>query len=71
MYMEKDLIEEKLYQTIDHSMKGHLQFYSVHLNKIHSFYEGNVRTLNILFAKDDEIMKLINDPENLKTNNIN
>ena len=31
------------------------KFYSILLNKIHPFYDGNGRTYKILFANDDII----------------
>ena len=55
MYMDKELIEEQLCQTIDqfHERKTtSAKFYSILLNKIHPFYDGNGRTCKILFAND-------------------
>ena len=35
-----------------------VRFYSIPLNEIHSFYDGNGRTCKILFADNDKIIKL-------------
>ena len=62
MYMEKELIEHKLYQIIDQFMERRItstKFYSIFLNKIHPFYDGNGRTCKILFANDDIIRQNI------------
>ena len=56
MYMDKELIEDKIYQIIGQFNKRKIttaKFYSVLLNKTHSFYDGNGRTCNILLANDD------------------
>ena len=37
----------------------HLKSYSILLNKIHPFYNGNGRMCKILLANDDKIIKLI------------
>ena len=53
MYMDKELIEDKFYQTIDQFSEREItsiKFYSIFLNKIHPFYKGNGRTCKILFA---------------------
>ena len=53
MYVDKELIEDKFYQIIDQFSKREItsiKFYSIFLNKIHPFYEGNGRTCKILFA---------------------
>ena len=70
MYLEKDLIEDKLYQTITINGKIFTVLFSTFTRKIHSFYDGNGRKFSILFIKNHEIMKLIDKEENLKTNNI-
>ena len=47
MYVDKELIEDKLYQTIDQFSERKItstKFYSILLNKIHSFYDGNDST---------------------------
>ena len=59
MYMDKELIEDKLYQIIDQFNERKItstEFHSILLNKIHPFYDENGRTCKILFANDD-IMK--------------
>ena len=58
IYMDKDLIEDKLYQIIDQFNERKitpLKFYSILLNEMHPFYDGNGRTCEILFANDDKI----------------
>ena len=58
MYMDKELIEDKLYQIIDQFNERKItstEFYSILLNKIHPFWDGNGRTCKILFANDDMI----------------
>ena len=62
MYMDKELIEDKLYQIIDQFNERKItstKFYSILLNKTHPFYEGNGRTCKILFANDDIIKQNI------------
>ena len=62
MYMDKELIKDKLYQIIDQFNEGKItskKFYSLFLNKIHQFYDGNGRTCKILFANDDIISQNI------------
>ena len=62
MYMDKELIEDKLYQIIDQFNERKItstEFYSILLNKIHPFYDGNGRTCQILFANDDIIWQYI------------
>ena len=66
MYMDKEVIEDKLYQIIGQFNERKItstKFYSILLNKIHSFYKngwnGNGRTCKILFAKDDIIRQYI------------
>ena len=61
MYMDKDLIENKLYQIIGQFNENKItrkKFYLILLNEIHPFYEGNNRTCKILFA-NDKIIKII------------
>ena len=70
MYLEKDLIEDKLYQTTTINGKIFTVLFSTFTHKIHSFYDGNGRKFSILFIKNHEIMKLIDKEENLKTNSI-
>ena len=56
--MDGDLIENKLYQIIDHFNERKTKstkFYSILLNKIHLFYDGNGRTCEILFPNDDDV----------------
>ena len=56
LYMDKELIEDKLHQIIDQFNKRKItpiKFYSKLLNKVHPFYGGNDRTCKILFANDD------------------
>ena len=58
MYMDKELIEDKLSQIIDHFNVGKItstKFYSILLYKIHPFYDASGRTGKILFANDDII----------------
>ena len=66
MYMDKEVIEDKLYQIIGQFNERQItstKFYSILLNKIHPFYKngwnGNGRTCKILFAKDDIIRQYI------------
>ena len=61
-YMDKDLVENKLYQL---RRITPVKFYSVLLNKIHPLYDGNRRTCKILFVNYDKIIKLI-DGKNAK-----
>ena len=56
--MDKELIEDKLYKIIDQFNERKItsaKFYSILLNKIHTFYYGNSRTFKILF----DIMMMI------------
>ena len=60
MYMDKELIENKIYKIIDqiHERKiTSTKSYLILLNKIHRFYDRNVRTFKVLFANDDIIRK--------------
>ena len=53
MYMNKDLIADKLDQLIDQLNEGKIDpqdFYLELLNNIHPFYDGNGRNCKILFA---------------------
>ena len=60
IYMEKDLIEDKLHQIID-QLNGKkissVKFYLILLNETHLFYHENCWTCKILFASDDKIRK--------------
>ena len=62
MHMNTELIEDKLYQIIDQFNERKTtstKFYSILLNKIHSFYDGNGRTCQILFVNDDVTIQYI------------
>ena len=62
MYVDKELIEDKLYQIIDQFNERKImsaKFYSILLNRKHPFYDGNGRTCKILFANDDIIIQNI------------
>ena len=62
MYIDKELIENKLYQIIGQLNERKItyaKFYSILLNNIHLFYDGNGRTCKILFANDDRIRQSI------------
>ena len=53
MYMNKDLIADKLYHLLDKFSKrkiNHRDFYFVLLGNRHPFYDGNGRSYKILFA---------------------
>ena len=53
VYMDKNLIEHKLYQPIDQFSErkiNHRDFYFVLLDNIHPFYNGNGRTCKVLFV---------------------
>ena len=57
MYMDKDLIEDKLYWIIDQFNEKKItptKFYSILLNEIHPFSYGNGRTCKTLFATEDK-----------------
>ena len=63
IYMDIELIEDKLYQIINQFSERKIKstkFYSILLNKMHQFYDG--RTCEILFANDDVIK------QNVQTN---
>ena len=56
--MDKELIEDKLYQIKDQLSERKItstKFYLILLNKIDPFSDGNSRTCKILFANDDII----------------
>ena len=58
MYMDEELIEDKLYQIVNQFNERKItstKFYSILLNNIHPFYGGNGRTCKILFANNDII----------------
>ena len=58
MCMDKDLIEDKLYQIIDQFSERKItpvKFYLMFLNHIHPFYDGNGKTCKRLFPNDDKI----------------
>ena len=62
MYMDENLIKDKLYQIIEQLLERKIiltKFHSIHLNKMHTFYDGNGRTCIILFANDDIIRQNI------------
>ena len=62
MYMDKELIEDKLYQIIDQFNERKItskKFYSILLNTIHKFYDRKGRTCKIMFANDDIIRQNI------------
>ena len=51
MYMDKELIENKLYEIIDRFSERKItstKSYSIPLNKIHLFYDGNGRMCEIM-----------------------
>ena len=55
MYMDTELIEDKLYQMIDQFSQRNITsatFCVILLNKTHQFYDGNDRTCKILFPND-------------------
>ena len=59
MYMDKELIGDKLYQIIDKFNERKItstKFYSILLNKIHPFYDVNGRMCKVLFANNDIII---------------
>ena len=67
VFMEKDLIEVKLYQIIDrfnNKKIASVKFYSIHPSKVHPFYDENGRTHKILFANNDKTTKLIDWTKN-------
>ena len=69
MYMDKELIEDKLYQIIDLFNEKTItstKVYSILLNKRHPFYDENGTTCKILFANDDIIRQNIYTNSNYK-----
>ena len=66
MYIDKDLVEDKPYQLIDQFNErkiSPIKFYLIFLNKIHPFSDGSGRTSGMLFANDDEKIKLFDEAE--------
>ena len=61
IYMGKDLIEDRLYRIDQFNEKKITlaKFYSILLNKINPFCDGDGKTINIIFASDDKTIKLI------------
>ena len=60
IYMDIELIEDKLYQIINQFSERKItntKFYSILLNKVHPFCDG--RTYEILLANDDVIRQNI------------
>ena len=56
MYMDEELIEDKLFQITDQFNEikiASTKFYSILLNKIHPFYDGNGRARKILSVNYD------------------
>ena len=71
--MNKQLTEDKLYQIIDQFSERKItstKFYSILLNKIRPFYDGNGRTCKTLFAIDDIIRQNIQINLNYIYNNV-
>ena len=55
MCMDKDLIGNRLYQSIDQFNErkiNHINFYFLSLDSIHPFYDGNGKACNILFVSN-------------------
>ena len=62
IYMVKQLIEDELYLIIYQFVERRItsaKFYSIILNKIHPFYDGNHRMCKILFTNDDIVRQNI------------
>ena len=60
--MDKDLVENSLYQIIDQFNERKItiiKLYLIILNKIHPFYDGKGRTFKILFANVDKIKETL------------
>ena len=58
MYMDKEFIEDKLYQIINHFNERKITSKTLHsilLNKMHPFYDRNDIACKSLFANDDII----------------
>ena len=67
MYMDRELVEDKLYQIIDQFSERKITStkpYSKLLDKIHPFYDGNGRTCKILVANHGIIRKKYMDKFN-------
>ena len=61
-YMDKELIEDKLYQLKDQFNERKIttaKFYAILLNKIYPFYDANGRTCKTLFVNDVTIRQNI------------
>ena len=57
-YMDKNLMEDKLYELIDqfHERKTNCRdFYFAFLGNIHPFYDGNGKTCKILFVTGKKV----------------
>ena len=54
MYVDRDLIEDKMHQLIDQFNERQMihNFYSELFENIHPFYDGNGRTFKILFVSN-------------------
>ena len=62
MYMDKELIEDKVYQILDQFNERKIattKSYSILLNKLHPFFDGNGRTCKILLPNGDIIRENI------------
>ena len=62
IYMDKDLVEDSAYQTIDQFTERKitpLKFYSILLNKINPLSDGNGRRCRIQLANNDKTNKII------------
>ena len=67
--MDKELIEDKLYQIIDQfneRKSTFTKFYSILLNKIHPFYDRNGRTCKLLKCRKNTESK---NPKAARINN--
>ena len=61
MYMNKDVIEDKLYQIINQFNERKItstKFYSMFLNKIHPFYDGNSKALRYCLLMMIQLCKI-------------
>ena len=57
MYVDKKLVKDKFYQVIDQLNERKItstKIYSIYLNNVHPFYDGNVRTCKMLFANNNK-----------------